>query len=299
MKSTEIPHPVLKWAGGKSALIPLFEKMHLIPNDFNDYYEPFFGAGAVFFHLWNKGLVEKAVVSDINPDLYNVYELVKRHCDKLISFSESMNLGVDSVTYYSNRSRFNELKKNKKLQRSLDLRLERAVLMIYLNKTCYSGMYRENRDGLFNVPCGYYKNPTIIDVDNLYAVSDSLKKVTIKCNDFNKIIPELPKENDFVYLDPPYMPYGEVSTFRDYHRSGFNNDRQEELCHAFIKMTDNKVKLLLSNSSNPELNEMYLGKKKDLSIITVPAQRLINQKRVGRITVDEYVILNYKTEQNY
>ena len=293
MKKQETPHPIFKWAGGKASLIPTFERMNLIPNDVDTYYEPFFGAGAMFFYLWNKNLLDKAVISDINIDLYNVYNLIKYHCEELIDYSSTMDLSPKSDTYYKNRDRFNLLKKQKCSQCNLEQKFERAILMIYLNKTGYSGMYRENKQGSFNVPCGNYNNPTIIDEDNLFAVHDALKHVKIKHHSFEKIIPDLPEGGDFVYLDPPYMPYSDVSHFRDYHHSGFDNSKQEALCDAFAKLTDKHVKTMLSNSSNPELNDMYRNKNDKLKIITVPALRLINQKNVGRMMVDEFVIVNY------
>ena len=159
MKRQNAPHPIFKWAGGKASLIPTYEKMGLIPEDVNRYYEPFFGAGAMFFYLWNKGVVDKAVISDINIDLYNVYNLIKYHCDELIDYSLTMNLSPKSDTYYRNRDRFNLFKQQKIYSADLEQRFERAILMMYLNKTGYSGMYRENKQGLFNVPCGNYKNP--------------------------------------------------------------------------------------------------------------------------------------------
>ena len=293
MKKQDIPHPIFKWAGGKASLIPTFEKMNLLPNEINGYYEPFFGAGAMFFYLWNKGIVDKAVISDINIDLYNVYNLIKYHCDELIDYSSTMDLDPQPTTYYRNRDRFNELKQQKYSPRNLEQRYERAILMIYLNKAGYSGMYRENKQGFFNVPCGNYHNPTIIDVDNLFAVHDALKHVTIKHHSFEKIIPDMPKNGDFVYLDPPYMPYSDVSHFRDYHQSGFDNSKQETLCEAFTKLSAKHVNAMLSNSSNPQLNDMYRNKNKQLKIITVPALRLINQKNVGRVMVNEFVIMNY------
>ncbi len=293
MKGDDSPHPIFKWAGGKSALIPTFEELQLLPDKIDRYYEPFFGAGAMFFHLWNKGIVDRAVISDINIDLYNVYNLIKHHCDELIDYSLDMDLRPQHETYYNNRKRFNQLKLQKYSPRDLDRRYERAILMIYLNKTGYSGMYRENKTGSFNVPCGNYHNPTIIDESNFYAVRKALKHTVIKHHSFEKLIPEMPKKGDFVYLDPPYMPYLDVSHFRDYHHSGFDNNKQEVLCEAYCKLTDKGVKTMLSNSSNPQLNDMYLSKNKGLNIITVPALRLINQKRVGRIMVDEFVIMNY------
>jgi DNA adenine methylase len=211
----------------------------------------------------------------------------------LISYSDELNLGPGDDPYYSNRERFNQLKKKDISKCTRSEKAERAVLMIYLNKTGYSGMYRENKNtGNFNVPCGHYKNPTIIDTKNLYAVSDSFKSVSLKHNDFKKTL-KYPREGDFVYLDPPYMPCGKVSHFRDYHRSGFDNTEQEKLCSCFSKLNDRGCKIMLSNSSCQELNDMYESIN-NVDIHTVSALRLINQKNIGRTFVDEFVILNYK-----
>lgn len=287
----EGPHPIFKWVGGKRSLLNTFDSNNLIPKSFGRYYEPFFGAGALFFHLWNEGLIKKATLSDINSELYNVYNLVKTNCSKLITYSYDLDLNTDKKTYYENRSNFNRLKMLPLDISTFEQKLERAILMMYLNKTCYSGMYRENKDGLFNVPYGNYKNPKILDETNLSAVSESFKNVTLKNIDYKAIL-KYPRFNDFVYLDPPYMPYEDVSHFRDYHRTGFDNTEQCNLRNIYEKLDAKGCLVLLSNSSNPDLNEMY----KSLSgvrIDTVSALRLINQKKIGRKFVPEYVIWNY------
>ena len=290
----EFPHPIFKWAGGKTSLLKTFDSNNLIPESFGRYYEPFFGAGALYFHLWSKGLVKKATLSDINDELYNVYSLIKKDYNSLITFSKDLDLDPNEKVYYLNRAKFNKLKSIPLEKCSHDQKLERAVLMIYLNKTCYSGMYRENRKGEFNVPCGKYNKPTILDDYNLYEVSKALKNVSLRNEDYKTIFKN-PRKNDFVYLDPPYMPYGEVSHFRDYHRTGFDNTEQEKLCEMYKKLNNRQCKIMLSNSSSPKLNDMYESIP-GVSIKTVSALRLINQKNIGRAFVNEYVIINYPTK---
>jgi DNA adenine methylase (dam) len=289
--STRLPHPIFKWAGGKTSLLSVFDETNFIPDDFNTYYEPFFGAGALFFHLWGKGKIKGAVLSDINSELFNVYSIVKADCESLISYAKVSDLSSRKKSYYDNRDRFNELKRIPLKKCSEDEKLERAILMLYLNKTCYSGMYRENKNGAFNVPFGNYKNPRIIDEDNLRRVSESFSNVIFRNEDYKKIL-KTPSDNDFVYLDPPYMPCSGVSHFRDYHRSGFNQDEQKRLCNSYKALNKIGCKVMLSNSSSPELNRMYV-EIPGVKITTVSALRLINQKNIGRTYVNEYVITNY------
>lgn len=292
MQHNEYPHPIFKWAGGKSSLLETFDSKELFPTEFNRYYEPFFGAGAVFFHLYNKGLIKEASISDINVDLYNVYSLIKDHCDDLIEHSKKMDLKSESEIYYKNRNKFNDLRKKDISECSENDRLERAILMMYLNKTCYSGIYRESKtSGNFNVSFGKYKNPKIIDEENLKAVSESFKNVTISNDDF-RIALKNPTKGDFVYLDPPYMPYGKVSQFIDYHHTGFGEKEQNELCRLFGSLSEKGCHLMLSNSSNPDLNDMYL-QFQGVNIERVYALRLVNQKNEGRKFVREFVIKNY------
>ena len=287
-----VPHPIFKWAGGKTSLLNVFDEGKYIPEKFETYYEPFFGAGSLYFHLWSKGVIKKAVLSDINDDLCNVYLLIKSDCEALIDYSKDINLDPGETIYYANRKRFNELKIIPIRKSSKEQKLERAILMMYLNKTCYSGMYRENKSGMFNVPCGKYKNPTIIDENNLYLVSNALSNATFKNKDYKDVL-KMAKANDFVYLDPPYMPCKGVSHFIDYHRTGFNIEEQKRLCRRYKKLTKKGSKVMLSNSSSSELNKMY-EKISGVEITTVSAMRLINQKNIGRTYVDEYIITNYK-----
>lgn len=290
-KREDMPHPILKWAGGKSALIPVLEEMNLVPHSFKRYYEPFFGAGAMFFYLWRQGYVTKATVNDINFDLYNVYYQIKNSCDDLIEYTEELDLSPTATNYYYQRDRFNYLRKK---INSKDELFERAILMIFLNRTCYSGMYRENKNGEFNVPFGNYNNPTILDFDNWISVSKSFKNVTIMNKDFSKVVSHS-RSGDFIYFGPPYLPYEDVSHFIDYHRAGFDEKKQEQLCTLFNDVSKKGCIAMLSNSSSPRINNMYTSINDTLKVNTVDALRLINQKNIGRTTVKEYVITNYRS----
>lgn len=288
---TDYPSPILKWAGGKNSLIRSGAFEAYIPEDFDIYYEPFFGAGALYFYLWKKGLIHKAVISDINSELCNVYSIIKSDYTSIIDYyTENINDFRNSQeSFYNNRNRFNELRSIKIEQCTRDQKLERAVLMIYLNKTCYSGMYRENRNGLFNVPYGFYANPTIINPDNLEKVSDSLSDVKI-CNYDYKSTLKCAGFRDLVYLDPPYMPYKDVSQFVGYSSNRFSLSDQMELSQVFRKLDKRGCKLLMSNSSSPELNKLYSGP--NITIKEVRAPRIISQRCGVRRTVTEYLITN-------
>lgn len=291
------PHPILKWAGGKTSLLNTFEKEGFIPENFETYYEPFFGAGALYFYLWKSNRIEKAVLSDINVELYNLYNIIKLDHDKIINCSYKIDMSPDEKTYYMNRKKFNKLKQKPLNSCDENQKIKRALLLLYLNKTGYSGMYRENSNGEYNVPCGNYKNPTIVDEKNLQMMHDALECATILGTDFRTSI-ENAKNNDFIYFDPPYKPHENISKFRDYHRIKFGDNEQMELRNTFRAMNEKGCKLMLSNSSSPDLNEMYESIP-NISIKSVYATRLINQKNIGRQIVEEYVITNYTPTPYY
>lgn len=290
-KASIVPRPCLKWAGGKRELIKSIDQNGYIPENIETYYEPFFGAGAVFFYLWRTEKVEKAILSDLNFEIYNVHNQIKNNVHKLIEYSYEMDISPNERTYYINRDRFNDLRLKEKC--SNDELLERAILMIYLNKNAYSGMYRENNKGQFNVPFGYYTNPTIIDEENLIEMNKSFKKVTFMHGDYEEILNKMkPNNNDFVYLDPPYMPCKGVSEFRKYNKNGFNINDQERLSEFYLKLTNNKIKTMLSNSTSEFISTLY----KDIphtTIKEISAKRAINAKNEGWKNVNEYLIMNY------
>ena len=288
-----IPHPCFKWAGGKGDLVKSIDAEGYFPNKISTYYEPFFGAGAVFFYLWRKGVVDKAVLSDINFELINVYRHIQNDPEELIHFSEKINLSSNGDNYYKNRARFNELKTAESPSEE-DL-LERAILMMYLNRNSYSGMYRENRKGIFNVPCGYYNNPKIIDSENIWAVHDAFKHVTFKCGSYSEVLSRFNlKKTDFIYMDPPYMDCEGVSDFKLYNSMVFDYDSQIALSEYYKKLTENDIKVMMSNSSAEGILTHY-GDHSKIHIKEISARRLINQKKVkGRHYVKEYLVMNYE-----
>lgn len=286
-------HPALKWAGGKRELIKVIDSEGYIPDNIDTYYEPFFGAGAVFFHLWNGGRIKKAVLSDLNFEIYNVHQQIKHNLSEMLCHLDHMDLSPSEDTYYCNRERFNELKLKENDNEEL---LERAILMIYLNRTAYSGMYRENKRGLYNVPFGYYKNPTIIDYDNLWKMNEAFRNVQFIHGDYEAVLHNNPPSSrDFVYFDPPYMPCRGVSEFMLYIKGGFNDDQQRRLSGVYKSLSDRGVRCMMSNSSSHDVYNLYHDIK-DVEIKEITAKRVINAKNRGHNEVTEFLILNYERD---
>lgn len=270
--------PFLKWVGGKRQLIP--DITELLPKNIAtlNYVEPFIGGGAVLFHLQPK----KAIINDFNDELINVYKVIKNNVDELI---EDLAQHKNEEEYYYNI-------------RSLDRRedfgdmddIKRASRVIYLNKTCYNGLYRVNNSGEFNTPFGRYKNPNIINEPILIAVHNYLNENDVQLNsgDYSLILQDLPK-NSFVYLDPPYHPLTESSNFTGYVQGGWNEADQIRLRETCDMLTKNKIKFLLSNSCTPFIKEQY----QNYNIQVVQASRAINSVAAGRGNVDEVLISNY------
>jgi len=257
------PRPFLKWAGGKSQLIRQY--IPHFPQQYQAYYEPFLGGGAIFFHL----LPQRAMLTDINPALVNVYECVRDRVEELIELLQEHERSHTLEHYYQTRSTH------------AGTSLERAARLIYLNKTCFNGLYRENNKGEFNVPMGKYKNPAVCQSELLRSVSRILKDVAIAIQPFDAVLDHaIP--NDFVYFDPPYHPISPTSNFTAYSRYSFDATDQERLRDVFEQLAKRGVKVMLSNSDCPFIRELYQG----FNIHTISASRAINsnaQKR-GKIT---------------
>jgi len=283
--------PFLKWAGGKSALVIEYDRMGLIPKNFNKYYEPFLGGGAVFFYLYNKGLIRsKAYLSDVNKELVNAYNEIKTRPEKLIEELKTLEGKYSVELFRVYRSEYNTLKKQKNSK--IIQRTRKAALLIYLNKTCFNGLYRENSKGEFNVPFGDYQNPRILDEMNIRAVSAALEKATISKRDFSYCTREA-HEGDFVYFDPPYVPISETASFTSYSEGDFTLKDQEKVAKAFSILTQKGVKVLYSNSYSEKVREIFDGI--DGAIFnTVSASRFINCNGNGRGPVLEYAITNFK-----
>src|SRR5712692_713554 len=207
------PSPFVKWAGGKGQLLAELDKY--LPSGFSSYCEPFLGGGVFFFHLYSRGIIRKASISDSNPDLINTFIVIRDNLHQLlVRLVELQRHAKDEKFFYDvARPRFNSVK----LSKGDEGNIEKASLFLYLNKTCFNGLYRVNKRGDFNVPWGDYTNPRIYDAQNLKAVSRVLsdRKVRIGCHDFSQI-KEVARKGDFVYFDPPYQPLSSTANFAEY-----------------------------------------------------------------------------------
>ncbi|RZD15573.1 MAG: DNA adenine methylase [Candidatus Acididesulfobacter guangdongensis] len=268
------PKPFIKWAGGKRQLIE--ELISLFPANYNRYFEPFIGGGALFFAIQP----ENAYISDINPELINLYNVVKNDVDSLIEDLRRYKNTEEEFYKIRNLDRKPSYKKFSKVRK--------ASRFIYLNKTCYNGLYRTNSDGYFNVPFGFYKNPNIIDEKNLKVCSELLKKTEIALSPFSAIESKI-KTGDFVYFDPPYMPISKTSSFTKYYKDDFDVDAQFELKELCDRLTKKRVYFMLSNS----YSELILNLYKQYNIKKIRAIRAINCKAAKRGAIDELIITNY------
>jgi DNA adenine methylase len=277
----KIARPFVKWVGGKARLIPELSKY--FPDKYNAYYEPFVGGGALFFSLQPK----VAHISDLNSTLIATYKIIKSDVQSLIDalneiqthYYQLSDIDEKKKYYLSLRDEFNQL-------HSDDFR--KAVLLIFINKTCFNGMYRENSKGGFNVPFGKHDKPKICDADNLKAISKSLTKTEIKCSSYEEITKSA-KAGDFVYFDPPYHPLNPTSSFTSYQAGGFSARDQEKLRDEFKRLSELGCKVMLSNSDAPLINELYA----DFNINKIYAARSINSKGDGRGKILEVVVTNY------
>jgi DNA adenine methylase len=268
------PKPVLKWAGGKWRLLP--QLLRQVPATFDAYHEPFIGGGALFFHLAGRGVLTRTYLSDANPSLIDVYLGLRDEVEAVIDALRSHV--YDREQYYAVRAHNPE-----------DLTLpERAARIIYLNKTCYNGLFRENKRGQFNVPFGRYKNPTICDEPNLRAAARVLQGVDIACRNFATVL-DVARPGDFVYFDPPYHPVSATANFTAYDRNGFGSKDQRHLRDVFAALGERGVRALLSNSDTPYVRELYEG----FAVEQVFAARAVNSKANGRGKVAEVIVRNY------
>ena len=271
---TDAARPVLKWVGGKGRLLP--ELLARLPASFGAYHEPFVGGGALFFALAGAGRLDRVTLSDANAALIDVYLALRNDVEGVIAALQPHYYERDH--YYHVRA-----------QRPDDLSLpERAARIIYLNKTCYNGLYRENRAGQFNVPFGRYKNPTICDEPNLRAVSVVLQGVDIARRRFDGVL-GYAKGGDFVYFDPPYVPLSPTANFTTYDRAGFGPDDQRQLRDVFAELARRGVRAMLSNSDTPFVRELYAG----FHVEQLFAARAVNSRANGRGKVAEVLVLNY------
>jgi DNA adenine methylase len=273
--------PILKWAGGKSRLVPMI--LSRLPQQIGTYYEPFVGGAAVFFALAAEKRFKRAVLGDKNRDLIDVYKGVKSDVDAVIALLRDYTQRHDETTYYSTR----ELDPKK-----LDL-AERAARLIYLNKTGYNGLYRVNRQGRFNVPFGRYENPKICNEPRLRAAAEALRGrgVSIQVADF-EALSERAEPGDAVYFDPPYVPLTKTASFTGYHSESFGAEAHRRLAGAFEALTRRKVAAVLSNSGGEATQRLY--EKKGIELARVLVSRPINSKSTARGAVAELLVCNGK-----
>lgn len=264
--------PVLKWAGGKSQLIPYLEKK--IPDNFNTYIEPFIGGAALFFFLRPK----KAIISDNNPELVNLYQVIAAKPKELLK--ELTSFKNEKDFYYQIRSMSFD---------TLDP-LFAAARTIFLNKTCFNGLYRVNKLGLFNTPYGGYKRTTFVDEDNLLKASELLKRATILQADFEDVLENFAKAGDFAFLDPPYIPVSDYSDFNRYTKEKFSFDDQKRLANLATKLAKAGVNILLTNSNTPATKELY----RDFNIEVVQTRRNISKKADKRNGEDAIIFFKGK-----
>jgi DNA adenine methylase len=275
----KLAQPFLKWAGGKRQLLPLIRKN--LPENFgriSKYYEPFIGGGAVLFDL-QPG---KATINDVNEEIVNVYEVVRDHVGALI---DDLKKHRNESDYYY---RLREMDRGPEYKRLT--RIERASRIIFLNKTCYNGLFRVNSQGQFNVPFGKYKNPNFTNEIVLKAVSNYLKKSEIKFlnGDFEDAVSGITK-NSFVYFDPPYHPISDTSSFTGYSLNGFDEEEQGRLRGLCDRLDKIGCKFLLSNSYCDYICKLYKGYR----VIEIPASRNINSVGSARGKVSEVLVKNY------
>ena len=296
---SSIVKPFLKWAGGKGQLLKEIEKYYPFDDGkITKYAEPFVGGGAVLFDILSKYDLDEIYISDINAELINTYRIIRDDIDELIPMLSVMQnefVPMDTehrkVYYLAKRERFNDLK----VDGDESINIEKAALMIFLNKTCFNGLFRVNKKGLFNVPMGSYKNPMIWDEDNLRAVSEKLQNVTIICGDYRESA-DFIDENTFVYFDPPYRPITDTASFTAYTENLFNDEEQIELAKFVDDMHKKGAKMVISNSdpknSNAEDNffeNIYSSHK----INRVEATRMINCNSEARGKIKELLISNF------
>ncbi len=298
MERKSYAKPFLKWAGGKTQLIAEIERSlpPMVKSNRFTYIEPFIGSGAVLFWMLNNfPNLKKAVINDINADLINAYKIIADRPKELIEvlkefqnqYYDLQNKEVEKKEYYyEKRNLFNARSTAKVTQ---------AALFIFLNRTCFNGLYRVNKSNLFNVPIGSYELPRICDEENILAVSDALQNVEIINGDFEKTL-AYADENSFFYLDPPYKPISLTSHFTAYAKDLFDDNEQIRLKDFCVKLDSHRSKWLLSNSHIQD-NDFFDDIYNDFFINRVKAKRIINSKGDKRGSLDELLITNFQIEQ--
>jgi DNA adenine methylase len=275
--------PFLKWAGGKTQLLPQFSPF--IPRRFNNYFEPFTGSAAVYWYLYNlrsQGQLnfDKVTLMDINDELMTSYRVIRDQVDDLIVALRKHKFNHNNEYFYKVRA----------LVTANLTEIDVAARFIYLNKTCFNGLYRVNSKGQFNVPVGKYLNPTIVNEQELIAASYALKSVDITTSSYEKIVDQA-KKGDFVYFDPPYAPISPTSSFTSYTKFSFGETEQVKLSRVFRQLNENGCFLMLSNSWIDLTLSLYKGFK----CVELKASRFINSNPDKRGKVSELLVMNYES----
>lgn len=300
----QIAKPFIKWVGGKGKLIPTLTT--LLPSNLEKlealtYIEPFIGGGAMlFFMLQNYPNIERAIINDLNPNLIKAYNTIKESPESLINALNTIQKEYLNITEEEERKEF-YLNARKHFNNGNLSNVESTMYLIFLNKTCFNGLYRVNSKGEFNVPFGKYKNPTICDAKTIYADSELLQKVEIRCGDFEETEQYI-SENTFIYFDPPYRPLDATSSFNSYAKEAFNDEEQIRLKRYFDRLSEKRCLMMLSNSDckgrNPEdtfFDDLY----KDYIIERVYASRSVNANPEKRGKLTELLIRNYTHTPNH
>ena len=294
--------PFVKWAGGKGSLIPQLNNFYpyeLQNGVIERYIEPFVGGGAVLIDILQKYNLKEAYAFDINIDLINSYNVIKNNVEDLITNlkqieTEYLELEQEKRKeyFYKKRNEYNSYTLEENEQN-----IQRAAQFIYLNRTCFNGLYRVNKAGKFNVPMGSHKNPTICDEENLRNLSNLIQNVQFLYGDYRKSMKYV-TEKTFVYFDPPYRPLNITSGFTSYTKEDFNDDNQRELAEFYRELNTQNLKLMLSNSNPKNTNKedtffdnIYQG----FNIDEIYASRMINANSKGRVKISEILVTNYNT----
>tara|TARA_R110002033_G_scaffold99600_3_gene148023 strand:- start:2510 stop:3484 length:975 start_codon:yes stop_codon:yes gene_type:complete len=298
--------PFLKWVGGKRQLLNDFQDLY--PNELKkktikNYYEPFVGGGAVFFDVAQNFEIENAFLYDINEELILTYLVIQKDVTKLLEFLHRYDKQYKKLSevkrkeyYYDIRESFNQQRFNIDYDKYSENWIPRAAQTIFLNRTCFNGLFRFNSRGGFNSPQGKYKNPKIVDEPNLLNVSKLLEIATIKKADFKEVKQDLNGVSSFLYFDPPYKPISKTSSFTSYSKLNFEDDEQLQLASLYYELNERGYKLMLSNSdpkntdpSDDFFDDIY----KDYRITRVDAKRSINSDPKKRKSIKEIVVTNY------
>lgn len=301
----EVIRPFVKWAGGKSGLISQLKDFYpfdLENGKIEKYVEPFVGGGAVLIDVLQKYEVKEAYAFDINEDLINCYNVIKNNIKQLIQElykkeKEYKKLEMDerNIYFYDIRKEYNSYKLEK------EINIKRASEFIFLNKTCFNGLYRVNKSGKFNVPCGKYKNPTICDSKNLRNLSKLIQNVTFLYDDYKRSNRYVDNKT-FVYFDPPYRPISVTSGFTSYTKEDFNDEAQKELARYYNELNTKNARLMLSNSNPKNTNkkdDFFEENYKGFNINEVYAKRMINSNSKKRGEISELLITNYNETIKY